>query len=849
MLLVVALFAGLLTTMSPTAGATSEAPGTPAAATLPEVLMTCGTGQTDINKAPVAELQSALGVDTPTATRVVSWRPYLQPKDLAVVEGIGPAKLALILAMHNTCATPTQYPPPAPNPCVDSRVDLASTTVDEIVTRFGVSKPIAQRIVDGRPYASLRHITPERVPGVGKGTLDAVVAKSCLTPAPVRSAENSWRWAYASQTTTVVRDKYALTVPAGVVDTTGGWASITPIDRSVTDTTPDGPLVTGDQPTADFHVWADWMGGGDAVTVQLPEDPILDGNPGWVPFLIHTKSDGSVETFHDTTAVWDHAAGTVSAAETSLSDTSSSSYLPSWLLEKALGVLFGIRTTDPTCAAPWTQQGETAWYEDPVWGDLAYLDSYMLHLPGKPSLLGSYPFKHCLTSVGSEGSAVRLKLRNNTGSIEVVRPVGGSTVGKEPDNSLIDDDLYGLLITTVGGQLKPGTKFLAPGETAYFDTPMSAERNVDAKPDRAATAIYYLLKDGLEPLTDKVLGGKQMSAGTFDKLNDMVDCISSTLGLVGGSGEDTILALPRTGTHCVPSDLIASQRSDLSASLWNGVPGINYTQAFGNLKQVDRFLLWFKVTDLAMTAVDTIAWSGLPDTTVRVEHWPAKPTVDSHGFPVQASCLTPDYSTHTWSLNETCQSVFWSTSSTPPPGSGEVGTAYPPAVILRSSSGNSLYVFGPDGHPGTTYLITTGASYVCLAKHYLVDWVEHTGEYHSNAIFLNDFPCNPADVASYIAHPEAVSSTTLLREPDGQGPQNRVWRILNRATGTRTEVPTGQEFFCLTDPPTTDLGDGVILSPIHYLVWDQVPVATIAAIAPTVVTPYPDAGANCATGF
>ncbi len=845
----ISVMIGFIASGGPAGAATGV--GSPTAATLPEVVMTCVSGQTDINKATVAELMVALAVDKPVATRVVSWRPYLQTKDLLVVEGIGPQKLAAILAANKTCATPTQYPLPARNPCVDTtHVDLAAASVDEMAKRLGITKPIAQRIAVGRPYASLGHVTPERVGGVGKGTLDTVVSKSCLTPAPVRSADSSWRWAYSSQKTMVTRDKYALTVPARVIDTAGGWASITPIDNSVTDTTPAGPLVTGDQPTADFHIHAPWTGGGDTVTVRLPADPALASNPDWIPFLIHTKDDGRVETFHDATAAWNQAAGTVSAAQTSLSDTSSSSYAPSWLLEKALGVLFGIRTTDPTCAQAWAQQPGSAWFEDPNYRHLAYLDSYMLNLPGKPSLLGSYPFKHCLQSIGGDGSDVRLKLRNNTGSIEVVKPLGGSSIAKEPDGALIDADLYGLLVTTVAEKLDPGAKYLTPGATAYFDTPLSTERDVDASPDRVATAIYYFLKEGLEPVTDKVLGGKQMSATTFGMLNNAVDCMSTLLGSLGGSVDDTILALPRTGEKCVkPEELIASMRADLSAAMRAGVKGIDYGQAFDNLKKADRFLLWFKATDIALKAVDTIAWSGLPDTSVRVAHWPAKPTFDSHGFPVREECLTQDFATHTWTLNEACQSIAWHNATTPPSGSGVPGTDYPPAVIVRKSSGNELYVYNSSGGPGTWYQIRTGANYVCLAKHYMVDWVQNNREYYAdNVIHLNDFPCNDADPAAYDTNPSVVDEFTLLREPDSEGAPNRVWRVLDRSAGKRTEVPTGNEFYCLTDPPTTDIGQ-IILNPIPYLVWDQVPVHTINALAPTIITPYPDAGANCATGF
>lgn len=169
-----------------------------------------------------------------------------------------------------------------------------------------------------------------------------------------------------------------------------------------------------------------------------------------------------------------------------------------------------------------------------------------------------------------------------------MRPTGGSTVSKERDDSLIESDLYGLLVTTAAEALNPGVRYLTPGATAYFDTPINTGRDVDAKPDRIATAAYYLLKDGLEPLINKVLGGTQMSATTFGKLNVLVGCVTNALGLIGGSGIDVALAVPGTGAGCVNvSDLVASMRSDLSASLRAGVKGIDHRQAFNTLKKVD----------------------------------------------------------------------------------------------------------------------------------------------------------------------------------------------------------------------------------------------------------------------
>ena len=79
---IVGLAASSLVVATTSATAATTLPGTPAAAALPEVTMTCAPGQTDLNSAHVGALMTALGVDKPTATRVVSFRPYLQPSDL-----------------------------------------------------------------------------------------------------------------------------------------------------------------------------------------------------------------------------------------------------------------------------------------------------------------------------------------------------------------------------------------------------------------------------------------------------------------------------------------------------------------------------------------------------------------------------------------------------------------------------------------------------------------------------------------------------------------------------------------------------------------------------------------------
>lgn len=208
------LFSGAAAVTSTPKPGVLDAPGTAEAANLPEVPMVCAPGQTDINGAGLDSLTAALGVSEPIARRIAGYRPYLQPRDLSVVEGIGPGRLAILLRSGALCATPTSSPPPAREACTSSlQVDLQAAPPAELVNRLGISLPTALRLALARPFASMRHVSPERVPGVGKGTLDSIIRASCLTPSPIRTATTSWRWAYASQNTTVQRDGFSLRVP------------------------------------------------------------------------------------------------------------------------------------------------------------------------------------------------------------------------------------------------------------------------------------------------------------------------------------------------------------------------------------------------------------------------------------------------------------------------------------------------------------------------------------------------------------------------------------------------------------------------------------------------------------
>jgi DNA uptake protein ComE-like DNA-binding protein len=799
------------------------APGSPAAANLPEVQMTCAAGQTDINFASVDELKAALGVNTPVAQRVVSWRPYLQPKDLLVVEGIGPGKLPSILASNKTCATPTSYPPPSGDACVDDRVDLAAASVDEIAKRLGVAQPIAQRIVNARPYASLKHVTPERVAGVGKGTLDNVVAKSCLTPAPIRSSVSSWRWAYSSQTTTVQRDKYALKVPAGVIDNAGGWASIEPRDHSVSDVTPAGTLSTGDWPTADFHISAPWAGGGDTVSETLPQDPfIAAANDPMQPLVVHYKSDGSTETFTGDSVRWDQTAGTVSVRLTSLSESQSSSYSPGWFVEKALGFLFNNRFDGPHCSEPWHQVAGTSTYEGPA-GDTVNFISAVLDLPGNQSFLGSFPFKFCVQTPNGSADA-ETKLRNNTGAISFVKPMySGSPVSitQESDPSGVFTDLLGFVITGALNLTHPGQAYLAPGQTASFFTPIRSTRVVNAQPDRVSTAFYTAFRIGIGPLLDKFTSsGTNLSDATTHLLTDGVACIYQKLG-VFTSPADATFNLTKEIKDCLDlSHLVDLLRADLSARFRAGaIPGNVFNQASLDLKNADHFRCALKVLDVGLAATDTVLWSNVNGQVVSAQHLPAKPTVDANGNPVLDRCLK--LVADDWKLNQTCQDAAYAffggggpgIGTTDPGGTGATHPLSYAKVIVRDPSNGEATLF--DIASRTTEFIDDGGTYLCLAAKYPVDYQPTFSMYRGTILVLPRASCDSSVPAVSLTPDTVPEHARVLRDSAGHA-----WYIIG---GHRQSIPTGAEFNCWA---SGDHGNADVLK---TLVWDDVPGSVIDA--------------------
>lgn len=485
-----------------------EQPGDPhpltAAAELPEVVMICNDGQIDINHASTDELMDSLDLSRPVADRLVDYRPYLGPRDLGVVEGIGPDRLQEILDNGVACATPPSLPPPATEYCdAPGLIDLQSARLDDITGQLDVPRPVAQRIIDARPFAQLAHVVPERVPGVGKGTLSRLSEVSCLTPAPIRTALTSWRWVYRDVTTKVERDQFALRVPAGALDPMGAWASITPVDST-------GTALEG--PAADFHIYGDWTG---SVRVTTPTDPDLDELPAdyFEPVMTHVTG-GEQLFIHGAMLDLSSDRSTQSANVPSLSVLGGSA-IASWLMApfktisvvpnergvllEAVGQLTGTTGSQPDCSPDWSSNARIT----SAGGAFEY-----------DNILDRTYTYHCVTA-GNQLDEARWKLSNNTGVPLHVVVTGGSTV------DIVNVTATGNLFTDTA--YKEWNQTPADPGRARVDLPPGAEVWIDAKPPTVGQEVTFDASEWtVLPATISRLFDQALPSGELTELYDGV---------------------------------------------------------------------------------------------------------------------------------------------------------------------------------------------------------------------------------------------------------------------------------------------------------------------------------------
>lgn len=117
----------------------------------------------DINSASVEELQKLNGIGTILAQRIVDARPYKTLDELkSKVTGIGVAKLQAI--KDQGLAVAESFP---------EKVDLNKASLYDLQFLVGVGVPLAQKIIDARPYQSVDELK-DKVVGIGEVKLQDI---------------------------------------------------------------------------------------------------------------------------------------------------------------------------------------------------------------------------------------------------------------------------------------------------------------------------------------------------------------------------------------------------------------------------------------------------------------------------------------------------------------------------------------------------------------------------------------------------------------------------------------------------------------------------------------------------
>ena len=117
----------------------------------------------DINSASVEELQRLNGIGTILAQRIVDARPYKTLDELkSKVTGIGVAKLQAI--KDQGLAVAESFP---------EKVDLNKASLYDLQFLVGVGAPLAQKIIDARPYQSVDELK-DKVVGIGEVKLQDI---------------------------------------------------------------------------------------------------------------------------------------------------------------------------------------------------------------------------------------------------------------------------------------------------------------------------------------------------------------------------------------------------------------------------------------------------------------------------------------------------------------------------------------------------------------------------------------------------------------------------------------------------------------------------------------------------
>lgn len=702
-----AMAAGLAVTVplaAPSAAASSAASIAPPIAQTPveSVAVGCAAGQVDFNTATAQEVSLALqditgDAQLPVAERIVAGRLpfYASFDDLLVVDGIGPGKRDEIQASGRVCfGLPAVLPPvDAANVCRfgDARVD-----VNRLGSRSALAKifgPVtAQRIVDAAPFTGTGYVRAERIGGAGQGRMDKQMSKICYTPPTVDAGATRFGWVNRGTSRVDHSDGASLTVPAGVLDTEGAWATIAP--------EPFDEMTGG--PRFNLHVHGPWAGETDKVFVALPPDPFVGQDlSAWTQTVVHDTAAG--EQVHALGAVGLDRAGRLVTQTGSLSSFQSVSQPVSTFAFLAPVVVVPktdlaeqtVRRQASADRVPGTCDPDVTRADPAIFSLSASHDRWLNGMPG----LMRAPANTCAQGSFRDGSLY--VNTTNTGGLAYTADLqyGSPAVLHGIDYTGAANLFMRAWMQPRNGSGKDHGLVHGPGTVITLALPVSDEfSHLRLVYDVPATMALVVL----ERLSD--------ADGDIGDVAGFVDCVSAL-----------------EARDMTPSDVVACAETAAKV-LPIGHRGRT------SLKSVGRALSVFDGGQDLLESVGAVAGAmhndGVFEGTVhtRFKARP-KPTADAQGRAVPAHCLRREGAY--WSVDQACSDAYYANGAGLPGGTNGTNPAGgPDGTIVNDSGPNVLHRIGPTAYLSYDAKLAFGMPlrdpgvYACLSQRYLLrDWL------------------------------------------------------------------------------------------------------------------------------
>ena len=130
----------------------------------------------DINSASEKDLERLPMIGPVKAKSIVEYRekngPFEGKEDLTKVSGIGKKTLERIKDYITISGSITENAKERKGEAKYSKININTATIDDLKSLPGIGEVKAKRIIENRPYRTLRDLL--RVPGIGRKTLEKI---------------------------------------------------------------------------------------------------------------------------------------------------------------------------------------------------------------------------------------------------------------------------------------------------------------------------------------------------------------------------------------------------------------------------------------------------------------------------------------------------------------------------------------------------------------------------------------------------------------------------------------------------------------------------------------------------